>query len=1768
MNSTKNIPTRARQFARKTSLSLLALLSVMLATVSSQAQTIRFERPAPLRLTVSVNTTNTGTITNFANIGTVVSGVTLSVSNLPANCGYDIATNGVSAGTSVNITNDWGVTLTINSTNIPQGEHTFWLVAEGDATNRFPFTLQSCYIWNGAGQTNTINWTNNLAWVGNNNPTTNSANDVFFGTLGAQTNRFTTGNNLSFTNITVGHDITVGSVRFGQAYFTSPGAAVYHHVNLGGRSLNITGAKGFSLLRDYIAEYDADDRKTGVFISGGNASRLSITNLNANIANLLDNGGSGDSFLVMTNIGTFATLVNRIGFGDFQLYPNYFEMNKDADGLGGIPRRFVNSVILARTNFITAGFKDPNNYTNSFTRAHAIMWLNGETSGNGSSTINQLWFGLTNRILADSVCFVGANHASGNSGFARFAIAYDANATAVFRNTNGTSRMSVLSVSDGGGTNDAASNIKANIDFATLITPSVRTATVDIFADRFYVARDRAAIAEGNTVNYEGTVQFGRGTVDVNTAVLGYQEHQVRRNAASPQLGYCRGILTVTNAGTFKVNGQLTLGYTADTNALADAQQYNTSGRVTVNGATMIASNIVVDGGPRNYSHTEGFDRADSITVIAANLIVSNSIGGPGSPASQPVHSFTTDRGTNTFLIASGRTNLFCRNLSTPGVSASIIRVGGLTGVGSYPATIPIISYENASSPFLQADVTPVTNLVVGLNGYLLNNTVDKVIELYLTTNAPKTLLWTGSISTNWDNSTFNWVTMPGGVATNFSTGDSVVFDDSSTATNVFVSATVVPSQSTVGITYSNVVKQYTLSGGLVAGTSLMRKVGAGGLIVEATKQGPVQVFSGTLNVAVSGSVGLVTLATNTALNNFGYINGGLTSTGAVTMAAGSYLTGPTILAAGWLDNSGLMATFPGGFSLDLQTQVMVTNQTVGMIAIGSGQTDIRTNQVVANFGTISNLTGRITIAGLMYGTGSVIDRDGGIPGGYGNIPGNDGRIEVRNPYGILSPGAAPSGSIGTMFSNTRFDLSTVNAGGWSTLLIEVDKSNAQTNDMLSADMWNNLQGRIIMSNLNPGMPFADGDSFLILSNNNGLTTFNVCDTAGDSPLMVPSIPGPGLQWDLSQIRGYGIIKVKATPMVWRGNVDTNWDSGITANWISGQTFTNNNGALFDDTAVNYNVWLTNVVAPSGYTITTNGGVFETNGSPSSPGIVVNNTNDYTIGGPGCIDGFSGLLKMGPGTLTILNMSNRFTEAVIINQGTLSLSVFTNSFGTNNATFGSPIGVPALNPRAPATSERLIFNGSTFRYTGGLAASGNGFTIGVNGATVDITNAATSLRIGGTVRGDSSLTKIGAGTLGLANGANFFTNLNVNAGMVRLENGAAGQGSIFLNGGSLGLTNATITNAINFTVNSGIDATNISVFGGPWNGSGNASLTNRASLLAWTANLAGYSGDITFIGNGTNRFNNATNSNTTLGSAGTVFDLGAGSARLENHNGAALTYDLGGLAGGAGSVLAGRSSNTLVGASSTIYSIGAKGVNTTFGGTIVDGSGNGTVAVVKVGGGILALNGVNTYTGTTTVSNGTLGGTGSVVSVVTVTSGGTFAPGNSVGTFTVSNNATLGGTTLLELNPVTSDLLRVTGTLTGGGTLTVTNIGSTLTNGTVFQLFSQPASGFTATNLPAGYVWNNNIAANGSITVVSGGIAVVNTTPTNITSSVSGNQLTLSWPSDRTGWTLQTQTNLLSVGLTPATNTWFGVAGSAATNTVVMTIDPTQPTVFYRLVYP
>ncbi len=146
-----------------------------------------------------------------------------------------------------------------------------------------------------------------------------------------------------------------------------------------------------------------------------------------------------------------------------------------------------------------------------------------------------------------------------------------------------------------------------------------------------------------------------------------------------------------------------------------------------------------------------------------------------------------------------------------------------------------------------------------------------------------------------------------------------------------------------------------------------------------------------------------------------------------------------------------------------------------------------------------------------------------------------------------------------------------------------------------------------------------------------------------------------------------------------------------------------------------------------------------------------------------------------------------------------------------------------------------------------------------------------------------------------------------------------------------------------------------------------------------------------------------------------------------------------------------------------------------------------------------------------------------------------------------------------------SDEITSIGTVHYGGTLVINNISSSpLTTNDTFQLFSANATTGNFASIAGSpgaglaYIFSS---ASGVLSIVASGIAG---NPTNITFTVSGNILSLSWPADHLGWTLQSQTNSLTVGL--STN-WVDVAGSAFLTSTNLTMNP-NGVAFFRLRHP
>ena len=68
-----------------------------------------------------------------------------------------------------------------------------------------------------------------------------------------------------------------------------------------------------------------------------------------------------------------------------------------------------------------------------------------------------------------------------------------------------------------------------------------------------------------------------------------------------------------------------------------------------------------------------------------------------------------------------------------------------------------------------------------------------------------------------------------------------------------------------------------------------------------------------------------------------------------------------------------------------------------------------------------------------------------------------------------------------------------------------------------------------------------------------------------------------------------------------------------------------------------------------------------------------------------------------------------------------------------------------------------------------------------------------------------------------------------------------------------------------------------------------------------------------------------------------------------------------------------------------------------------------------------------------------------------------------------------------------------------------------------------------------------------------------------LTNSFNGSTIAFSWAADHKGYRLLSQTNSLSTGLG---NNWATVPGSDLTNSVTIPLNPANPSVFYKLIYP
>lgn len=929
-------------------------------------------------------------------------------------------------------------------------------------------------------------------------------------------------------------------------------------------------------------------------------------------------------------------------------------------------------------------------------------------------------------------------------------------------------------------------------------------------------------------------------------------------------------------------------------------------------------------------------------------------------------------------------------------------------------------------------------------------------------------------------------------------------------------------------------------------------------------------------NAGAGGSGYFVTLSGGTIGATTDYTNNAnMTLNGTVTLqAADANGAAHDVYASGvWSGTGGVTKTGGGKLTLDAaETYSGITTVNAGTLALGVAGTLNNSSQIILASNTVLDVS---AASAFTMQAGKTLT-------GLGTVTGSAAFAATAS----LKPGSNTISGTLTFTGNltmtggadVQFDLST--------------NPNGPNNDLVVVGGDFNLSGANSLAIASGGPANSVHPLFKYSGTFNGdVSSFAISGTTGYLTNITTTTPKMIAFVVATTVRA-------ATNVVWVGNAVNNaWDTLTTTNWLNGSaldSFVTGDNVLFNGIGqANSNVVLDVIVAPASTT--------------------VNSAGNYSIAGAGAIGGTGGLLKTNSGTLTI-STANTYGGATTIGGGVLEVP------SVSAADVAGPLGKTAV------ASANLVIGNAALRYTGANGSTDRGLTVNSSGSVIDVTNASSTLTISGSVVGAGTLNKSGAGTLTLS-AANSQSATTVSNGTLQINStiAALGAGPVNFVGGTVKLnvsSQQTYLNPLNVLANSTLISSggNNNVIQGPWSGANTLNVDIGSGTFSLNADLTtNFTGTIrvTDASTGFLRFNaggNAFGQQQCSGSPLVYFDLGNGSVTLLNRNGGSNTfgiYDLGSLSGGSTTIIRGAS-NGGSSTNATYYSIGARNEDTVYAGNVQNGTGGAgaTTGIIKVGSGKFTLSGANSYSGYTTVSNGVLalgdgvtdgsidnsvwiriragaaldvssrsdgtlqlgaaqrlGGNGTVRG--SVNASGIVAPGDSIGTLTITNVATLGGETIIELNRAngsqTNDLL-VAGSLSLGGTLTVTNIGPGLVAGDRFVILKGPATGaFSTLNLPGYYTWDTTqLTVDGSITVTS--VAPPPAIASVDYSGFAGGSLTI----NATGGIASGLVNVLtSTNLTLPLSSWTVAAATtfdgSGNLSVPITVDPAAPQLFIRL---
>ncbi|MDR3457424.1 MAG: hypothetical protein P4N60_08260 [Verrucomicrobiae bacterium] len=1073
----------------------------------------------PLRIPTNGATGLDGTGTNW-----IIANVNVSVSGAPAGCAASLVDSGFvnPIGTiPINMNTNNGskttnlvVRLVFDGTQAG-GITTLTLLASGAGLSDDPFLLpvEVGKIWNGSPLA-TVNgagsFTDPAQWLGGGAPGLND--NVVFNEGGTQTNSLVisaTGTNY-LTNIVINSSTVISSLRFGQTNgIASPATNGFHNIYISPNvSLAIAGKDGFKMLRDYA--YWSGGLMRVSFL-GTNGTFIQ-TNENASFSILSD--GQANSLLDMSGLGNLQLDVNRLNLSDYIGYPNYtnlFYTNNFSGTTSGTgkPQRFYQTWNMAQTNYVKATYVDPYNYTNPTSRTYALELGRNEASGGGSGKDVEMTLGYSNLFNLDSIC-VGGSFCLGADFQFR-----NTNSYAKFRNADGVSRMSIFSTADAGGPTQAAGlgdNTKCGgsgpgVDFTK--------GTVDMLVDRLYLSLDRTNVTVANKgISQTSGFQFSAGTIDANTAILGYQSQGDQTNAS-----YCYATMTLTNTAVFRVNRTLTLGYATASFGSAN-QEFNGYGQISIGpGGTVMASNIAV-GGITKSSGAGGAGKDNRITLAGnATLIVSNGIADATPNGALGTLAFSGVNNTIKLFVDGSNPSalIYVTNFTATGTGNRLV-IGGIKDL-TYPADVVIM--QGAGSPgvsaaFFDAGVTLPAGL--GLSGTLstMNTGGSNAIVLHIINRVGNHLVWRASGSTaDWDYTTTNWVNQATGTLTNYDNPDTVAFDDAAgVATNINLAGASTLTPGAINMTNNTLYYTFLNGPNLIGGGPALNKYGAGTVEVDGNTTVSAQINQGVLTGINPGSVGGITVAAGAVVNYGGAIGGSVNCAGTAT-SSGSIAGTVAVLPGGVVTNSGTVAN-----PFTVQTNALLVNTSSGQLNnIGtgsSGSPQVASGGILINNGVINGdvLFVNGTFEDLGGGSDTITLTSVGFGSGSTFIPGGDGigTTTITSDSIGSFPGA-------TLFNQGAQAIFKINVTGLSSTVLQANHLSFGA----SAAQQNQNGCTLIITNIS-GTPFSAGQTFRLFINSADSTSapYSTGTSTNSFPIISPAVPGAGLVWDLTHLWANG----------------------------------------------------------------------------------------------------------------------------------------------------------------------------------------------------------------------------------------------------------------------------------------------------------------------------------------------------------------------------------------------------------------------------------------------------------------------------------------------------------------------------------------------------------------------------------------------------------------------------------------------------------------------